>query len=87
MLLIDYLETLDCTEKKVVFIDELSWMVTRKSGVVCALGFFWNSWAVNQNIVVVICGGFEVLKIRSFFGPEFIYPGCVNMPCHSNPCF
>ena len=56
MLLIDYLENFDFKEKKVVFLDELSWMATHKSGFLRALGFFWNSWAVNQNIVVVICG-------------------------------
>jgi len=56
MLLIDFLEGLDFTEKKVVFLDELSWLSTHKSGFLRALGFFWNSWAVNQNIVVVICG-------------------------------
>jgi len=56
MLLIDYLEGFDFEEKKVVFFDELSWLSTHKSGFLRALGFFWNSWAVNQNIVVVICG-------------------------------
>ena len=55
MMLIEYLETLDFDTKKVVFLDELSWMATHKSGFLRALGFFWNSWAVNQNIVVVIC--------------------------------
>lgn len=56
MLLIDYLETYDYKEKKVVFLDELSWLATHKSGFLRALGFFWNSWAVNKNIIVVICG-------------------------------
>lgn len=56
MLLIEYLETLDFSKKKVVFFDELSWMSTHKSGFLRALGFFWNSWAVRQNIVVVVCG-------------------------------
>jgi len=56
MLLIKYLEKLDYTEKKVVFLDELSWLATHKSGFLRALGFFWNSWAENKNIVVVICG-------------------------------
>lgn len=56
MLLIDFLEGFDFEEKKVVFLDELSWLSTHKSGFLRALGFFWNSWAVNQNIVVVICG-------------------------------
>ena len=56
MQLINYLETLDWKKKKVVFLDELSWMATRRSGFLRALGFFWNSWAVNKNIVIVICG-------------------------------
>jgi AAA+ ATPase superfamily predicted ATPase len=56
MLLIEYLETLPSEGKKVIFLDELSWLATPKSGFLRALGFFWNSWAVNQNIVVVICG-------------------------------
>ena len=56
MLLIEYLETLDLAKKKVIFLDELSWLATHKSGFLRGLGFFWNSWAVNQNVVVVICG-------------------------------
>lgn len=56
ILLIDYLETLDFSEKKVIFLDELPWLSTHKSGFLRGLSFFWNSWAVKQNIVVVICG-------------------------------
>ncbi len=56
MLLIKYLDNYDYIDKKVVFLDELSWLATHKSGFLRALGFFWNSWAVNKNIIVVICG-------------------------------
>ncbi len=31
-------------------------MDTHRSGFLNAFGFFWNSWAVKKNIVVVICG-------------------------------
>jgi len=44
------------TERMVVFLDELPWFDSHKSGFVRALGYFWNSWAVNRNVVVVICG-------------------------------
>ncbi len=54
--LIQYLESNKKSEKLVIFLDELSWMATHKSGFLRGLSFFWNSWAVNQNIVVVICG-------------------------------
>ena len=43
-------------EKLIVFLDELPWMGTKRSGFITGLGWFWNSWATNQNIVLVICG-------------------------------
>ncbi len=55
-LLINYLKKLPTDKKHVVFLDELPWLSTHKSGFLRALSFFWNSWAVNQNIIVVICG-------------------------------
>ncbi len=55
-MLILALEKQKYTEKFVVFLDELPWFDSRKSGFLRALGFFWNSWCVDQNIVVVICG-------------------------------
>ena len=51
-----FLKQVDLSEKKVVFFDELPWMATHKSGFLRGLSWFWNSWAVNHNIVVVICG-------------------------------
>lgn len=50
------LETLQKQEKIVVFLDELPWLGTKRSGFLTGLGWFWNSWAINQNIVVVVCG-------------------------------
>jgi uncharacterized protein len=43
-------------EKRVIFLDEIPWLAGRKSGFLMGLSWFWNSWAVNQNVVVVICG-------------------------------
>jgi uncharacterized protein len=51
-----YWSTLDPKEKKVIFFDELPWLAGQKSGFLEALGYFWNSWASRQNLVVVICG-------------------------------
>ncbi|MDX1907852.1 MAG: ATP-binding protein [Bacteroidia bacterium] len=42
--------------KWVVFLDELPWLATHGSGFLKGLSWFWNSWAVNQPVVVVICG-------------------------------
>ena len=43
-------------KRMVVFLDEVPWFDSHKSGFIRALGYFWNSWAVNRNVVVVICG-------------------------------
>jgi AAA+ ATPase superfamily predicted ATPase len=43
--------------KKVVFIDEMPWMDTPRSGFVQALEYFWNSWASAQkDILLIVCG-------------------------------
>lgn len=44
------------THQNVLFFDELPWLATQKSGFLNAFSFFWNSWAVKKNVVVVICG-------------------------------
>lgn len=52
-----YLEQLNCHHKKVVFIDELPWLATSRSGFLPALENFWNAWASKRNdIVLVVCG-------------------------------
>lgn len=56
-LLRDYLQNkLSKTEKKVVFFDEFPWIAGQKSGFLEAFGYFWNTWASRQNVVIVICG-------------------------------
>jgi uncharacterized protein len=55
-LLILHLEKTATGEKRVVFLDEMPWLATHRSGFLNAFGFFWNSWAVKNNIIVVICG-------------------------------
>jgi len=55
-LLINFLKTKKSKSKQVIFLDELPWLATPKSGFLRGLSYFWNSWAVNNDIVVVICG-------------------------------
>ncbi|MEM7372026.1 MAG: ATP-binding protein [Bacteroidota bacterium] len=55
-LLILYLERIKKDRKRIIFFDELPWLASHKSGFLKAFGFFWNSWAVKNQVVVVICG-------------------------------
>ena len=51
-----YLEKLP-EGNKVVFIDELPWIDTPKSGFIPALENFWNSWASwRDDIKLIVCG-------------------------------
>jgi len=43
-------------EKAVIFLDELPWLGTKRSGFIKGLGYFWNSWASKENIVLAVCG-------------------------------
>lgn len=42
--------------KPVIFLDELPWIATKRSGFLEAFAHWWNNWASQQNILVVICG-------------------------------
>ncbi len=63
-LLKQYIISLENVEKKVIFFDEVPWLSGHKSGFLEALGYFWNSWASRQNIILVICGSAASWMIR-----------------------
>ena len=44
-------------KKVVIFLDELPWMATPKSGLLEALDYYWNRyWSENKKIKLIICG-------------------------------
>jgi uncharacterized protein len=49
-------KTVNPATKSVIFLDELPWLAGRKSGFLDGLSYFWNSWAVKKNVVIIICG-------------------------------
>ena len=55
----DYLKELikkSNEKKKIIFIDELSWMDNRGSDLITALENFWNAWASKRSdIVLIVC--------------------------------
>lgn len=54
-LLKDFLRS-NIERKKVIFIDELSWMDSQKSDLIMALEHFWNGWASSRrDIVLIVC--------------------------------
>lgn len=56
-LLKKYLQGVNHPGKKVVFLDEVPWMETRKSDFISALENFWNSWGSGENdLMLIVCG-------------------------------
>ncbi len=56
-LLISCLEEMPRKNKKAVFLDELPWLSTPRSGFLTGLEYFWNTWAsMRPDIVLVVCG-------------------------------
>ena len=44
-------------KKKVVFIDEMPWIDTPRSGFITALEHFWNGWgAAQSDLLLIVCG-------------------------------
>ena len=52
-----HLQEIDDGTRQVVFIDELPWLDTPKSGFISAFEAFWNTWGCHRNnLLLVVCG-------------------------------
>ena len=53
----EFIISLKGNKKKVIFLDEIAWFETPKSGFLAALDKFWNQFCVKRNdIILVVCG-------------------------------
>ncbi len=52
-----FLQKIDNGSRQLVFIDELPWLDTPKSGFMTAFEAFWNNWAcARKNLMLIVCG-------------------------------
>ncbi len=50
-------EKLPKSKKVVIFFDELPWLATKRSGMLQALDYYWNSrWSLLSNVKLFVCG-------------------------------
>ena len=57
LLLEKFLQSKDDGSRQVVFLDELPWLDTPKSGFMRAFEAFWNTWGCHRkNLMVIVCG-------------------------------
>ena len=53
----ELLERQSRRKRLVVFLDELPWMDTPRSGFAAAFEHFWNGWGAGQrNLMLIVCG-------------------------------
>ena len=73
-------------KKKVIFIDEMPWMDTPKSGFISALEFFWNGWAsARKDITLVVCGSATSWIINKIIRNKAGLHGRVTTTIRINP--
>ena len=72
--------------KKVVFLDELSWMNGSDNSFLTALEWFWNSWAsARHDILLIGCSSATSWVVNKVFGNHGGLYGRVNLRIHLHP--
>lgn len=72
--------------KKIIFIDELPWMDTQRSGFIPALENFWNGWAsARKDVVLIVCGSATSWIIKKILKNKGGLHNRVNTKIHLQP--
>ena len=73
-------------KKKVLFIDELSWMDTKGSDFMVALEGFWNGWAsARKDIVLIVCASATSWMINKIIHNKGGLYNRLNLQIRVNP--
>ena len=73
-------------ERIVVFLDELPWMDTPKSGFLSAFSYFWNSWASSvSGLKLFVCGSATTWMLSKLIGDKGGMHGRVNRQIYLRP--
>ena len=74
------------SDKKVVFLDELSWMNGGDGSFLTALEWFWNSWAsARKDILLICCSSATSWIVNKVFHNHGGLYGRVNRRIHLHP--
>lgn len=81
----DYISSLN-KERIIVFLDELPWMDTPKSGFLSAFSYFWNNWASSvPGLKLFVCGSATTWMLSKFIGDKGGMHGRVNRQIYLRP--
>jgi uncharacterized protein len=72
-------------KKRVLFFDEFPWLASGSNTFIKAFDYFWNTWAVDQNLVVVICGSSATWMISNIINHKGGLHNRVTQKLHLQP--
>jgi uncharacterized protein len=71
--------------KQVLFFDEFPWLASGSYEFIKAFDHFWNTWAIDQNLVVVICGSSATWMITNIINHKGGLHNRVTQKMHLMP--
>lgn len=73
-------------KKMVVFIDELPWLDTPRSGFLSAFEHFWNGWGSGQhNLLLIVCGSATTWMLDNLINSKGGLYGRTTREMHIHP--
>ncbi len=72
-------------KKRVLFFDEFPWMAAGSNEFIKAFDHFWNTWAVDQHFVVVICGSSATWMISNVINHKGGLHNRITQKIHLHP--
>lgn len=82
----NYLKQLPKNKKQVIFIDELPWMATAKSGFIQLLAHLWNDFLSHEkHFILVICGSATSWITNKIINDKGGFHNRVNLAIHLKP--
>ncbi len=85
-LLKSYLKSLPKNKKQVIFIDELPWMATAKSGFIQQLAHLWNDYlSMEKHFILVVCGSATSWITQKIINDKGGFHNRVTLPLHLKP--
>lgn len=82
----DLLNRKKSKKKMVVFIDEMPWLDTPRSGFMSAFEHFWNDWGSGKhNLLLIVCGSATTWMLDNLVNNHGGLYGRINREMHMHP--
>ncbi len=79
-------ETLDSKQKIILFLDELPWLASQKSGVLSSVEHVWNRYLSSlDNVILIVCGSTASWIIKNIINNRGGFYGRLTAQIHLQP--